>query len=155
MKRKSEYVIRPIGHVNRTDYGIELCIQERYRKGLQDIEGFSHIVVLWWAHHLDSQSHRKALMTKPPYAPGRTIGVFATRSPRRPNPIGLTCCGIKDICHPEGIIVVNNIDTDDGTPILDIKPYYPVLDRISDVTLPEWAPSEFAESVPDEGVGLE
>jgi tRNA-Thr(GGU) m(6)t(6)A37 methyltransferase TsaA len=155
MKRKLSYEINPIGHINRAEYGSELCLHEQYIPGLGELDGFSHLVVLWWAHELDSKSHRSALITRPPYAPGRKVGVFATRSPRRPNPIASTTCAIKDIYEPEGIILVNDIDADDGTPIIDIKPYYPVLDLVPDATVPEWAPDEFRKPYPDEGVGLE
>jgi tRNA-Thr(GGU) m(6)t(6)A37 methyltransferase TsaA len=154
MKRKTGYEIIPIGHVNRTDYGIELCIREAYIGGLADLRGFSHLMVLWWAHELDSKAHRRALSSRPPYLDGRTLGVFATRSPRRPNPITLTTCRVLELIEPEGIILINDIDANDGTPLIDIKPYYPVLDQVLDPQLPDWVPDDFRSPYPEEGVGL-
>jgi tRNA-Thr(GGU) m(6)t(6)A37 methyltransferase TsaA len=84
--------------------------------GLLDIEGFSHLYVIWVFH----QSKGYELSGKPP-TDDRPHGVFATRSPRRPNPIGLT---VVELLRREGNrLHVRGIDMLDGTPILDIKPY--------------------------------
>jgi tRNA (Thr-GGU) A37 N-methylase len=83
------------------------------------------------------------------------MGIFATRSPVRPNPILITSCKIKDIYKEEGIILIPNIDAEDGTPLLDIKPYIPSLDQILHPTIPKDVPQEFANPVSEEGVGLE
>ena len=84
--------------------------------GLTDIEGFSHLVVLW---EFDRAQGFELLGTPP--SDNRPHGVFATRSPRRPNPIGLT---IVELLRREGrLLYVRGVDMLDGTPILDIKPY--------------------------------
>jgi tRNA-Thr(GGU) m(6)t(6)A37 methyltransferase TsaA len=84
--------------------------------GLLDIEGFSHLYVIWAFH----ESKGYELSGKPP-TDDRPHGVFATRSPRRPNPIGLT---VVELLRREGNrLHVRGIDMLDGTPILDIKPY--------------------------------
>ena len=87
-----------------------------FEEGLRDIEGFSHVFVLWVFDRSDGYE----LLAKPPTA-SRVHGVFTTRSPRRPNPIGLT---VVEVLGREGRQVrVRGIDMLDGTPILDIKPY--------------------------------
>jgi tRNA-Thr(GGU) m(6)t(6)A37 methyltransferase TsaA len=84
--------------------------------GLTDIEGFSHLYVIWLFHRVD----RVELMAHPP-SDDRPHGVFATRSPQRPNPIGLT---VVELLRREGTnLHVRGIDMLDGTPLLDIKPY--------------------------------
>jgi tRNA-Thr(GGU) m(6)t(6)A37 methyltransferase TsaA len=92
-----------------------LAILPEFERGLTDIEGFSHLVVLW---EFD-RSEGFALLGTPP-SDNRPHGVFATRSPRRPNPIGLT---IVELLRREGgELHVRGVDMLDGTPILDIKP---------------------------------
>jgi tRNA-Thr(GGU) m(6)t(6)A37 methyltransferase TsaA len=93
-----------------------LRVLPEFEIGLTDIEGFSHLFVLWQF----DRSQDFDLIGKPPFE-DRPHGVFATRSPRRPNPIGLTVVGLlrreKERLHVRGV------DMLDGTPILDIKPY--------------------------------
>jgi tRNA-Thr(GGU) m(6)t(6)A37 methyltransferase TsaA len=93
-----------------------LEILPELEEGLLDIEGFSHLFVIWTFH----KSEGFALLGKPP-TDDRPHGVFATRSPRRPNPIGLT---VVELLSREGSrLHVRGVDMLDGTPILDIKPY--------------------------------
>ena len=93
-----------------------LEIEPRFEAGLADIEGFSHLYVLWIFDRVD----RVELTAWPP-ADDRPHGVFATRSPQRPNPIGLT---VVELIERDGCgLQVAGIDMLDGTPILDIKPY--------------------------------
>src|SRR6266404_221493 len=92
-----------------------LKIRPEFEPGLTDIEGFSHLVVIW---EFD-RSHGFELLGTPP-SDNRPHGVFATRSPRRPNPIGLTTV---ELLRREGNeLRVRGVDMLDGTPILDIKP---------------------------------
>src|SRR5271167_4515279 len=93
-----------------------LEIAPEFEPGLQDVEGFSHLFVIW----VFSRAEGYELLGTPP-TDDRPHGVFATRSPRRPNPIGLT---IVELRRREGIeLHVRGVDMLDGTPILDIKPY--------------------------------
>ena len=93
-----------------------LAIQPEFEPGLLDIEGFSHLYVIW----AFDRSEGCNLVVTPP-SDDRPHGVFATRSPRRPNPIGLT---VVQLMSREGpALGVRGIDMLDGTPILDIKPY--------------------------------
>jgi tRNA (adenine37-N6)-methyltransferase len=87
-----------------------------FEAGLMDIEGFSHLIVLWVFDRVQGFD----LLGTPP-SDNRPHGVFATRSPRRPNPVGLTVVGLLRCEGPR--LHVRGIDMLDGTPILDIKPY--------------------------------
>jgi tRNA (adenine37-N6)-methyltransferase len=93
-----------------------LEIRPEFAAGLQDIEGFSHLFVIWVFH----QAGPADLIARPP-TDDRPHGVFATRSPRRPNPIGLT---VVELLRRDGHrLHVRGVDMVDGTPIVDIKPY--------------------------------
>lgn len=93
-----------------------LEILPEFEVGLTDIEGFSHLIVIW----VFDRSQGFELLGTPP-SDSRPHGVFATRSPRRPNPIGLT---VVELLRREGSqLHVRGIDMLDGTPIVDIKPY--------------------------------
>jgi len=92
-----------------------------YREGLLDLEGFSHIILIWYFH----KSKEASLVATPPYDAG-TKGVFATRSPRRPNGIGLTVVELERI--EDGILHIRRFDMIDNTPVLDIKPHIPEFD---------------------------
>ena len=93
-----------------------LEILPEFEEGLTDIEGFSHLFVIWAFHKAEGFS----LLGKPP-TDDRPHGVFATRSPRRPNPIGLT---VVELLRRDGVCLhVRGVDMLDSTPILDIKPY--------------------------------
>ena len=94
-----------------------LKILPEFEAGLLDIEGFSHLIVIWeFDRSVDFD-----LIASPPADPGRQHGVFATRSPRRPNPIALTTVELLRREGPD--LHVRGVDMLDGTPILDIKPY--------------------------------
>ena len=91
-------------------------VESRFEAGLQDIEGFSHLYVLWHFHRVDGYD-----LTAYPPSDDRPHGVFATRSPRRPSPIGLTVVRLLRRDGPR--LFVQGVDMLDGTPVLDIKPY--------------------------------
>ncbi|MBX6361142.1 MAG: tRNA (N6-threonylcarbamoyladenosine(37)-N6)-methyltransferase TrmO [Acidobacterium ailaaui] len=106
----------PKGLNTRHDAEGVLRILRDFELGLTDIEGFSHLFVIW---EFD-RSHDYDLLGSPPFEE-RPHGVFATRSPRRPNPIGLTV--VELLRRENADLIVRGIDMLDGTPILDIKPY--------------------------------
>jgi tRNA (adenine37-N6)-methyltransferase len=92
-------------------------VLREFEAGLKDIEGFSHLYLIWEFDRVNGWS----LDASPPNANGLTHGVFATRSPRRPNPIGLT---VVQLFRRDGTsLYVRGVDMLDGTPVLDIKPY--------------------------------
>lgn len=105
---------------------VELFPDCRYEIGLRNLEGFDRIWLIWWFH---KNSVWKPLVL-PPRGPAEKRGVFATRSPHRPNPVGITCVRLLAISGTT--LTVGNCDLLDGTPILDIKPYIPAVDSFPD-----------------------
>jgi tRNA (adenine37-N6)-methyltransferase len=104
-----------LGAKHEAEGSIELL--REFSAGLMDIEGFSHLFVLWEFDRADGFD----LIAHPPTDEGREHGVFSTRSPRRPNPIGLT---VVELLRRDGVALhVRGVDMLDGTPVLDIKPY--------------------------------
>ena len=96
-----------------------------YGEGLQDIKKNPHLIALYWF----DRSDRTLLKATPPGS-GIEHGVFATRSPERPNPIGFA---VVDLIQRDGNrLVVRGLDAYDGTPLLDLKPYFPDLDCVRD-----------------------
>jgi tRNA-Thr(GGU) m(6)t(6)A37 methyltransferase TsaA len=120
---------------------------------LDQLSKFSHIWVVFlfdqntnWTEALCSENEGFTFRAKiaPPRLFGKRVGVFSTRSPHRPNPVGLTVVAVDSVNEKEGIINVSGVDMTDGTPILDIKPYIPY-DVVLDHRVPEWV---MAEDVP-------
>jgi len=101
---------------------------EEFRAGLDDLAGFSHILLLYQFHRSQGFDLRVV-----PFLDATPRGLFATRAPRRPNPIGLSVVRLRAV-H-EGILEIENVDVLDGTPLLDIKPYVPAFDAASDVRI--------------------
>jgi len=98
-----------------------LKILPEFEPGLTDIEGFSHLFVIWEFDRSPREELRGADLLASPPSDNRQHGVFATRSPRRPNPIGLT---VVELLRRDGVeLHVRGVDMLDGTPVLDIKPY--------------------------------
>jgi tRNA-Thr(GGU) m(6)t(6)A37 methyltransferase TsaA len=97
-----------------------------FAEGLQNLEGFSHIILLYAFHQSDGYS----LQVKP-FLDDRLRGLFATRHPSRPNPIGLSV--VRLLARRENILDIEGVDMLDGTPLLDIKPYVPDFDVRTDV----------------------
>lgn len=95
-------------------------------EGLRDLDGFSHIIVLYRFHKVT-----RVDLTVTPFLDPHPRGVFSTRAPTRPNPIGLSILAVKAV-HGH-IVEVEDVDMLDGTPLLDIKPYVPEFDQRSDV----------------------
>ncbi|NWF92188.1 MAG: tRNA (N6-threonylcarbamoyladenosine(37)-N6)-methyltransferase TrmO [Syntrophaceae bacterium] len=99
----------------------EIVLKERFQPALKDLEGVSHLYLLTFMHAAD----RKRLQTVTPHGP-EVHGTFATRSPHRPNPIGLT---VVELLKIDGCrLRVKGVDCLDGTPVIDIKPYNPEID---------------------------
>ena len=97
-------------------------IFSEFQEGLKDIEGFSYIFLLFHFHQVSGSK-----LTVIPFLDTQPRGVFATRAPTRPNPIGISIVRLK---HREGnILHIENVDILDGTPLLDIKPYVAKFDR--------------------------
>jgi tRNA-Thr(GGU) m(6)t(6)A37 methyltransferase TsaA len=103
-------------------------IFDDFSEGLKDLDGFSHIVVIFHLHMVKAAS----LKAHPPWD-GKEHGVFATRSPYRPNPIGVSVVGLESI--DKNILHISGIDMADSSPVLDIKPYVPGLNPTKDVKI--------------------
>ncbi len=97
-----------------------------YAEGLKDIEGFSHIVLLYYFH----ESRGYDLVTRP-FLEDVKHGVFTVRAPRRPNPIGLTA--VRLLKHEGNVLHISGVDMLDETPLLDIKPYVAEFDHFKDI----------------------
>lgn len=98
----------------------EIEIKEKYVDGLKDLEDFSHIHIIYLLHRVDGY-----MLEVKPFMDNATHGVFATRSPKRPNRIGMSVVKVNKV---EGNkVFIENVDVLDGTPLLDIKPYVPQL----------------------------
>lgn len=109
----------------------------KYCAGLKDLEEFSHIIILYWFHLRDDAENRKTLLVVPRrHEANVEVGVFASRSPSRPNPIGL--CVVELLKIQNCILTVKGLDAIEGSPIVDIKPYLPRSDLVQNAKVPEW-----------------
>lgn len=138
MRRKQNLELRPIGvihspyknadkapHQSRTNDRISrIKVFKEFEQGLQDIEGFSRIIVIYWFH----KSQGFHLLVKTPWD-DIPHGLFTTRSPHRPCPLGLTV--VELVAREKNVLRVKGLDAIDGTPLLDIKPYIPSVDERS------------------------
>lgn len=100
----------------------EITIFEEYLEGLKDLAGFSHVYLLYHLHR--SSPCRLRVI---PFLDSEPRGLFSTRAPSRPNPLGLSIVRLRDVRGDT--LVVENVDILDGTPLLDIKPYVPAFDH--------------------------
>ncbi len=134
-----EYKINDIGTIHSGNDGYFIQIHPEYRNALEGLEGFTYIQILYWFDILDKPNLRSKLTLDKPYKKGPdTLGIFATRSPMRPNPIGITPCYVTYIDKDNGIIGLGWCDAFDKTPVLDIKPYTPSVDRVENPEVPNW-----------------
>ena len=109
-----------------------VLIDELYRPGLQNLERASHIVILSWLHH----APRNLIVQKPRHA-SEPKGVFSLRSPARPNPVGLHVAKLVALDIEAGRIGIDAIDLLDGTPVIDLKPYFASTDAFPDAVRPK------------------
>jgi tRNA-Thr(GGU) m(6)t(6)A37 methyltransferase TsaA len=132
------FTVHPIGHVQKADRRTLIVLDKKYQPGLLGLAGFSHVHILWWFDQNDTPQKRSILQVHPRGDPKNPLtGVFATRSPVRPNLIALSLC--KVISVRDNVVEVDKIDAFEGTPVLDIKPYAPGQDSASGIRVPEWA----------------
>ena len=143
MDKKGRIQLKPIGKAKNTakkpelvgwkDLITEIVIDKRYAKGLDWIEGYSHVIIVYWmgrekeCHLKHHPQGRKDV----PYG-----GIFACRCPQRPNRIAIST--VKLLSRKNNSIKVKGLDILDGTPILDIKPYTPHYDEVSRARVPAW-----------------
>jgi tRNA-Thr(GGU) m(6)t(6)A37 methyltransferase TsaA len=148
------YSLYPVGRVRRENGNTFLDLEKPFRPGLAQLEHFSYVIALWWVTGHDNSESRSIVQCKPPYAPEHLTGVFACRSEYRPNPIAITTCKILGVDHERGRVQIAAIDAFDDTPLLDLKGYFPVCDRVREAHIPAWLEG-WPEWMPDEGLGLD
>ncbi len=151
MNNEAPFEVRPIGRieVDESEGRYRVQIAPPYRPALRGLDSCTHAIILWWADRLDNPGGRDGdLIVDLPYAPGRQSGVFANRSEARPNPIAITTAYLFNVDEQAGTVDLAWIDAFDGTPVLDIKPYMPMSDRVMDAEYPDWLQG-FPESMED------
>jgi tRNA-Thr(GGU) m(6)t(6)A37 methyltransferase TsaA len=138
--------LRPIGTVRSpvaepTDAGwgeveSRIALLPEFRAGLRGLGDFSHVLVVAWLHQADFDPARH-LVRRPRGLPDMPeLGIFAQRAKDRPNPLGITVVRLLGV-DATGV-AVRGLDAIDGTPILDLKPYFPDFDSAPRATVPEW-----------------
>jgi tRNA-Thr(GGU) m(6)t(6)A37 methyltransferase TsaA len=129
--------IKQPGRFNFDDTVSTIILVPKFARALDGIEEFSHIVVIFWLHRI-KRTERTILKTHPRRDLSLPLtGIFATRSPARTNPIGVST--VKLLGVNVNILTVIGLDAVDGTPVLDIKPYLPQPFPPAEVKLPAWA----------------
>lgn len=132
------FQIKTIGQVIQNPEGMAIQLERKYIPGLAQAGGFSHLQVVWWAHLADNPRGRETLKVRKLFrkAPDE-LGIFGTRSPARPNPIMVSTIKVSKMDFQAGIIHTPFVDAEPGTPVLDIKPYFP-MERVRNCQVPEW-----------------
>ncbi len=133
------FCVKQIGTVHSDGENMSVELLPEFIPALKALDGFGHVNVIWWFDEFDGAEYRGVYESPKPYrnAP-EVVGIFATRSPIRPNPIALTAARVIGIDHEKGIIQIAWIDANDGSPVLDIKPYTPSADRVEAPAVPDW-----------------
>ena len=111
-----------------------LVIDKQYEAALTGLEDYSHLIVVYWMHDIKTCDIRHVPQGKVGEVP--EVGIFACRCPQRPNPVGVSTVEIVSI--NDNIVTVKGLDVIANTPIIDIKPYTPQYDAISNARVPEW-----------------
>jgi tRNA-Thr(GGU) m(6)t(6)A37 methyltransferase TsaA len=126
-------------HLDLKKIVAQIEIDPQLNEALDGLEGFSHIIVLYWMHRAFFDKNR--LKAHPMGNKSVAVqGLFAIRTPSRPNPIGKSTVRLLE--RHDNILKVQGLDAIDGSPVLDIKPYIPDYDSASDATVPNWVKSE-------------
>ena len=135
--------LKPIGFVKNSEkeprFGsfanetTEIIVDEKFTDALNSIEDYSHVIIVFWMDKVKGHviTHQPQGNPEVPI-----VGIFACRCPPRPNPIAITT--VKLIEHKGNKIKVKGLDILDGTPVIDIKPYWPIYDKIEGGIIPDW-----------------
>ena len=136
---RSDFKKRTSARLDLSKMTAEIEIDPTLTEALDGLEGFSHIIVLYWMHR--AVFDKRQLKT---YPMGNKVagvqGLFAVRTPNRPNPIGKTTVRLLE--RHDNILKVQGLDAIDGSPVLDIKPYIPGYDSAADAIVPSWVKIE-------------
>lgn len=131
-------MVQQVGDIRKIENQSIIELSNEYKCLISEIEGYSHIRVIWWFDKFDKANYRKITECNPPYENAPKTGIFATRSPVRPNPIALTTVKVLNIDTAKGIVNISSIDAFDKTPIIGIVPYIPENDRVKEYSVPKW-----------------
>lgn len=113
-----------------------IVLSPEYQAGLEGLEGFSHLIVVMLLHEARFDAGRHLVRRPRGLESMPRVGIFAQRAKDRPNPIGITAVRLQRV--GPGFVEVQGLDAIDGTPVLDLKPYFPIFDRVSDARVPGW-----------------
>jgi tRNA-Thr(GGU) m(6)t(6)A37 methyltransferase TsaA len=131
-----QFTLESIGFVQKSREHTRLVLEKSFEPGLLGLKDFSHVWVFWWFDQNDTPEERATLQVHPRRNKNNPLtGVFATRSPVRPNLIALSLCRILSI--KDHVVEIDTIDALAGTPVLDLKPYIPDND-LGEVSVPDW-----------------
>lgn len=148
--RKMNFEIKEIGKVCVENGLFGIKVEKQYSAALKGIADFGYLQVFWVFDKL-SEADRSMLTEKKPYKKGpEELGVFATRTPNRPNPIAVSTVFVLDADYENGMLFIPYIDAFPGTPVIDIKPYIPSLDRVEAPSTPDWC-SEWPDCIEKSG----
>jgi tRNA-Thr(GGU) m(6)t(6)A37 methyltransferase TsaA len=126
--------IKERGHQNARDVVAEIVVDPELTEGLDNLEEFSHLIIIYYMHKSRKPAPMKVI---PRFNTGPTpVGVFATRSPDRPNALGKSLVALLE--RNGNILKVRGLDAIDGTPVIDIKPYIPGIDAADNARVPPW-----------------
>ena len=154
------FELRPIGHVeNEIEPGervtweeidSRVVIDQEWANGLEGLEAFSHVIVIFWLDRPKEDEEELPLKVHPEAREDMPLlGLFATRTPHRPNPIGLTA--VELLARKANVLHVRGLDAFNGTPVLDIKPYLIRGDLKPEASIPKWLHKLWQEQDEAEG----
>ena len=133
---EKQFVLKPIGKVHKANGITTLVLNKDVAPALHGLDGFSHVWVLWWFNRSDTPEKRSVLQVHPRGNRENPLtGVFACRSPVRPNLIALSLCRVLSVTN--NVVEIDKIDAFSDTPILDLKPYIPGYDS-AEASIPDW-----------------
>ncbi len=133
---EEQFILRPVGSVHKENGHTTLVLNKEVEPALCGLDGYSHVWVLWWLDCNDTPKKRSILQVHPQGNRKNPLtGVFACRSPARPNLIALTLCRVLSV--KDNVVEIDKIDAFTDTPILDLKPYIPGYDSVK-ASVPDW-----------------
>ncbi|MGM0213132.1 SAM-dependent methyltransferase [Enterococcus sp. AZ109] len=142
--------LQAIGKVSQQEGKTTLVLKEEVKDALLGLGDFSHVMVLYWFDQLDVPELRAERVVEKPYKKGpEKLGIFATRGPVRPNPIAVSVAGILSVDEEAGIVELDYLDAEVGSPLLDLKPYTPSAEIVQEYQSPDWCahwPQSYEES---------
>ncbi|MBI2124523.1 tRNA (N6-threonylcarbamoyladenosine(37)-N6)-methyltransferase TrmO [Candidatus Pacearchaeota archaeon] len=138
-----DITIKPIGFVRNNVKGprfggfadeiSEVIVEKKFTEALDGIDDYSHAIIVYWMDKVKDYVIKHQPQGNPNVP---IVGIFACRCPRRPNPIAITTAEL--VKHAGNKIIVKGLDVIDGTPVIDIKPYWPQYDKVANEKIPSW-----------------